>query len=90
MRRILFSVILGLIVLTPTLTYNIWSNMVPYGWANQRFLVGDFDLANKVIPSVYYEVREWLDKSPQSERPFRIFWLPIDPAIHSIDRKSVV
>ncbi len=71
------------IMIAPNFTYNIWPQMVPFGWSSKQFMTGNFDLSRHVVPSVYYEVRGWLDANVQPGDVFRVFWLPIDPTILS-------
>lgn len=82
-KRVFILLLLGLIIIAPNFTYNIWPQMVPFGWHSKLFMTGDFDLKGRVLPSVYYEVRGWLDTQVQPGDIFRLFWLPIDPAVHT-------
>jgi hypothetical protein len=81
--RVLILLLLGLIIIAPDFTYNIWPQEVPYGWTGKQFMTGNFDLKGRVLPPVYYEVRSWLDTQVQPGGIFRLFWLPIDPAVVS-------
>jgi hypothetical protein len=82
-RKFLIALLLAVIVLVPYFVFNLFPPEVPYGWENNRFLSGTFDLSRQQLPPVYQEVRRWLDTQVQPGDIFRLFWLPIDPAVVS-------
>lgn len=82
-RRLLAIIILVAVILSPDFVYNLYPQEVPYGWVSSRFVSGTFDLSKQVLPPVYQEVRQWLDTQVRSGDIFRLFWVPIDPAVVS-------
>ncbi len=82
-RKFLVALLLVVVILAPDFVYNLYPQEVPYGWLSSRFVNGTFDLTKQALPPVYQEVRQWLNSQVKPGDIFRLFWLPIDPAVLS-------
>jgi len=77
--RVAAYFVIIVIVMIPSFTINIWPELSSY-----TYMTGQADLSRYEVPRVYYDVRRWMNEHTQGTGFFRIFWLPMDPAIQSV------
>ena len=77
--RTIVSFTLIATILIPTSAYNVWPDN-----SSTEYMMGNLDLSSYVVPPAYNDIRLWMDENLQQNESFRIFWLPMDPAIESI------